>query len=720
MSPSCGPSRHRLGLLVATAIVVIASCLTFVPAVAADSLLSQGKPATASSSESAAFGAALAVDGDPGTRWSSGFSDPQWIQVDLGASAAVSRVVLTWEAAYASAFQIQVSPDAANWTSVYSTTTGTGGTQDLTVNGTGRYVRMYGTQRATAYGYSLFEFQVYGSTGSAPGCGGNAAQGRPATASSTESIAFPASGAVDGDPGTRWASAFSDPQWLQVDLGSSTQICGVTLTWEAAYGRAFQIQVSPDAANWTPVYSTTTGTGGTQDLTVNGTGRYVRMYGTQRATAYGYSLFELAVRTGSGSSPTPTPTVTPTDPGGDKLLSYGRTGVASSSQDDANCGGCGPAKAFDRDPATRWATSATTGWVDPGWIYVDLGATAQVHKVVLQWDPAYATAYQIQVSPDAANWTSIYSTTTGTGFKQTLTVNGTGRYVRMYGTQRATAYGYSLWEFQVYGTGGAPITPPPLPPDPRDPPQLVWSDEFNGTAGTKPDAAKWRPEVGPGVNNELQFYTNNDNASMDGAGNLVMEARKQATPGSSCPTDPLTGSGTCQYTSSRINTYGKFSFTYGRVEARIKVSGTKGLWPAFWMLGADFFDQGRPWPYVGEIDIMEHLGREPQTVYSTIHAPAYFGGGGFGSPYSISGDFASGFHVFAVDWNSQGMKFTVDGNTIHTVDRATLEATRGPWVFDHPFFVILNNAVGGDWPGPPDATTVFPQRMLVDYVRVYQ
>ena len=107
-------------------------------------------------------------------------------------------------------------------------------------------------------------------------------------------------------------------------------------------------------------------------------------------------------------------------------------------------------------PATRWATSSVNGWVDPGWIYVDLGATANIHRVVLQWDPAFATAYQIQVSAQRQHWTTIYSTTTGRGFKETLTVNGTGRYVRMFGTARSNGYGYSLWEFQVYGTGGAP------------------------------------------------------------------------------------------------------------------------------------------------------------------------------------------------------------------------------------------------------------------------
>jgi beta-glucanase (GH16 family) len=409
-------------------------------------------------------------------------------------------------------------------------------------------------------------------------------------------------------------------------------------------------------------------------------------------------------------------------PAADVLLSYNKPAVASTSQHDGACWQCTPARAFDLDPASRWATSATNGWVDPGWIQVDLGATAQIHKVVLQWDPAFAKAYQIQVSDDAKNWKPIYETAGSPGFKETLTVNGTGRYVRMYGTQRSNGYGYSLWEFQVYGTGGAPTTPPPRPPDPANPPQLAWSDEFNGAAGATPDPAKWKAETGPGVNNELQYYTDNKNARQDGQGNLVMEARKEATPGSACPPDPLSGSTTCQYTSSRLNTHGKYSFTYGKVEARVKVSGTKGLWPAFWLLGADFFDAGRPWPYTGEIDIMEHVGKEPNRVYSTIHAPAYFGGGGFGSAYNhpTGGDFSAGFHVYAVDWNSRGMSFTVDGKVIHTVDRDALEKTRGPWVFDHPFFIILNNAVGGDWPGPPDASTVLPQKMLVDYVRVYK
>jgi F5/8 type C domain/Ricin-type beta-trefoil lectin domain len=260
--------------------------------------LALNKTATASSAENAGTPAADAVDGNTGTRWSSAFSDPQWLEVDLGSSQAICQVTLNWETAYAKAFQIQASPDGTNWTTIYSTSTGTGGTQTLNVTGTGRYIRMYGTARATQYGYSLWEFSVYG-TGSGGGggtCGStNLALNQTATASSTENGSFPAADAVDGNTGTRWSSAFSDPQWLEVDLGSSQTICQVTLQWEAAYATAFQIQTSADGTNWTTIYSTSTGTGGTQTLNVTGTGRYIRMYGTARATQYGYSLWEFQV-----------------------------------------------------------------------------------------------------------------------------------------------------------------------------------------------------------------------------------------------------------------------------------------------------------------------------------------------------------------------------------------------------------------------------------------
>jgi hypothetical protein len=308
--------RRRPGWVVTAFIAAFALLLsgylaaTAGQAQAATVLLSQGKTATASSTENAGTGAALAVDGNTGTRWSSAFSDPQWIQVDLGASASITQVTLNWETAYAKSFQIQTSTNGTTWTNIYSTTTGTGGVQTLAVTGTGRYVRMNGTVRATAYGYSLWEFQIYGSD--ATTCA-TASQGKTATASSTENAGTGAALAVDGNTGTRWSSAFSDPQWLQVDLGSTQTVCQVTLNWEAAYAKSFQIQTSTDGTNWTSIYTTTTGAGGIQTLGISGTGRYVRMYGTVRATAYGYSLWEFTVATGSGGSTT-TPTTTTSTP----------------------------------------------------------------------------------------------------------------------------------------------------------------------------------------------------------------------------------------------------------------------------------------------------------------------------------------------------------------------------------------------------------------------
>jgi hypothetical protein len=268
--------------------------------------IAQGKPTTASSSESATFPASNATDGDVTTRWSSGFSDPQWLQVDLGQPYNLSHATLTWEAAAASAYQLQTSNDGTNWTTVYSNSNSPQDIQDTALSGSGRYVRVYATGRVSQYGDSLYELALYGTPvsgggttgGTTGGTGGTPvllSQGRTATASSAENGSFTAPMAVDGNAGTRWSSGFSDPQWLQVDLGASHTISQVALNWETAYGTAFQIQTSNDAANWTTVYSTTTGTGGNQTLNVSGTGRYVRLYGTHRSTQYGYSLWEFQV-----------------------------------------------------------------------------------------------------------------------------------------------------------------------------------------------------------------------------------------------------------------------------------------------------------------------------------------------------------------------------------------------------------------------------------------
>ncbi|RKE16973.1 discoidin domain-containing protein [Streptomyces sp. TLI_171] len=340
--PAASPTRALAAALAAALVAALVLLLPATRAQAAPVLLSQGRTATASSTENYGTPASNAVDGNTGTRWSSANSDPQWLQVDLGAPAALSSVTLQWEAAYAKGYQIQLSTDGANWTTAYSTTTGAGGTENVTVTGTARYVRMNGTARATGYGYSLWEFQVYGATGGTdPGsCGtANAAQGRTATASSTENYGTPASNAVDGDAGTRWSSAAADPQWLQVDLGSAQAVCGTAVKWESAYAKSYQIQLSTDGANWTTAYSTTTGAGGTETQSFAGTARYVRLNGTVRATGYGYSVWEFQVFTGSGGS-TGTPTTPPpsTTPPGNwtTVFSDNFAGGAGSAPNSAN------------------------------------------------------------------------------------------------------------------------------------------------------------------------------------------------------------------------------------------------------------------------------------------------------------------------------------------------------------------------------------------------
>jgi beta-glucanase (GH16 family) len=243
---------------------------------------------------------------------------------------------------------------------------------------------------------------------------------------------------------------------------------------------------------------------------------------------------------------------------------------------------------------------------------------------------------------------------------------------------------------------------------------LVWSDEFDGPAGTPPDASKWNFDVGGNGwgNNELEYYTNRlDNSFIDGEGNLVIKALKENFTG----TDGVRRN----YTSARMLTAGKFVKRFGKFEARLKLPAGQGIWPAFWMLGEDISSVG--WPRCGEMDIMENIGREPSTVHGTLHGPGAFGGNGLSGSFLLSGGqpFSSDFHVFTLEWQPNVVRFFVDGNLYQTRTPADLPAG-AEWVFDHPFFLLLNVAVGGNWPGSPDDTTVFPQTMLVDYVRVYE
>jgi beta-glucanase (GH16 family) len=234
----------------------------------------------------------------------------------------------------------------------------------------------------------------------------------------------------------------------------------------------------------------------------------------------------------------------------------------------------------------------------------------------------------------------------------------------------------------------------------------VWSDEFEGPSGQSPDASRWAFDIGTDWgNNQLEYDTNRpENVSLDGDGNLAIIARKESYEGQN-------------YTSGRIKTAGLFAREEGRFEARIKLPVGQGLWPAFWLLGANIGSVG--WPDCGEIDIMEYRGQEPNIVHGTLHGPGYSGGAALTGSYTKSGaGFDADFHVFTIDWDEDGITWLVDGIAYQTFTPASLSSGRR-WVFDHPFFILLNVAVGGNYVGPPDGSTVFPQTMLVDWVRVY-
>jgi beta-glucanase (GH16 family) len=234
---------------------------------------------------------------------------------------------------------------------------------------------------------------------------------------------------------------------------------------------------------------------------------------------------------------------------------------------------------------------------------------------------------------------------------------------------------------------------------------LVWEDEFDGPAGQLPDPDRWAFDIGTDWgNDQLEYDTDRpENASLDGEGRLAITARREAWEGQ-------------PYTSARIHTRGRFAQLEGRFAARIRLPSGRGLWPAFWMLGSDFGVVG--WPAAGEIDVMEYRGQEPTRVLGSLHGPGYSAGESITGYYALErGRFDTAFHVFSVEWTGDDITWFVDDAPYLRVRRGDVP---GPWVFDQPFFLLLNVAVGGNFVGPPDESTPFPQTMLVDWVRVYR
>jgi beta-glucanase (GH16 family) len=231
---------------------------------------------------------------------------------------------------------------------------------------------------------------------------------------------------------------------------------------------------------------------------------------------------------------------------------------------------------------------------------------------------------------------------------------------------------------------------------------LIWSEEFDGAAGSPVDPDTWQPEIGGHGwgNEELQYYTGgSENASLDGAGNLAIVVRQSDS----------------QYTSARLISKDRVAFTYGLVQAGIQLPTGRGIWPAFWLLGQNIDEVG--WPQCGEIDVMENVGQNPGVVHGTVHGPGYSGSSGVTASHDAGTSLAGDFHVYSVNWERNRIRWYLDDQLYSTVTPADVRGN--PWVFDHDFFLLLNVAVGGTLPGNPDSSVTFPQTMLIDYIRVY-
>ncbi|KAK1743584.1 discoidin domain-containing protein [Skeletonema marinoi] len=501
--------------------------------------IAREKISSASSVNIAATVAALAFDGNPGTRWESAHgTENVWLQVDLGDVFLVSDVKISWEFACARKYDIELSTDGVSFTSVWSKTDGVGGMGliDSVFSGTNaRFVRMQAFERATQYGYSIWEMEVYGSVSSGPspppmmvtptslptpGPSSNPtsppspqpttqapfnptsspslshfeiAREKISSASSVNIAATVAALAFDGNPGTRWESAHgTENVWLQVDLGDVFLVSEVKISWEFACARKYDIELSTDGVSFTSVWSKTDGVGGMGliDSVFSGTNaRFVRMQAFERATQYGYSIWEMEVygSVSSGPSPppmmvtptslpTPGPSSNPTSPPSPQPTtqapfnptsspSLSRFEIARekiSSASSVNIAATVAALAFDGNPGTRWESAHGTENV---WLQVDLGDVFLVSEVKISWEFACARKYDIELSTDGVSFTSVWSKTDGVGGMGLIdsVFSGTNaRFVRMQAFERATQYGYSIWEMEVYGSVSSGPSPPPM------------------------------------------------------------------------------------------------------------------------------------------------------------------------------------------------------------------------------------------------------------------
>jgi hypothetical protein len=456
--------RHRLPLVIAAAAALVGAQLvaaSIAGAVAgpADVLVSQGKTATASSSIRSTSGPGNAVDGSTATAWTSvSGAGSQWLQVDLGATDTLTHVTVVWGKACATAFQLQVSPDAKTFTPVFTSTAGVGGTEDHAVKGSARYVRLLATTRCGTAGYSVDELKVFAAPAASPSPSRTpspsptadplVSQGKPAAASSSASSTTGPGNAVDGSTSTAWTSVSgADPQWVRVDLGVRYQVSKITIVWGAACAKAYQIQVSDDGQTFTNVFMASASTGGTENLSIQATGRYVRLFGTTRCTATaGYSVGEFKIF----ASVAPVP----------KWISKGKPVLSSGDADAAH-----PAtNAVDGNLTTAWQSNVSTPDAPmPQWVRVDLGTDFQLTKVQIVWaDPLCSAVYRVQVSDNDVDWSDEFQQLSGAGGTETVYLNATGRYVRIWDTTSCSTNGVlnttvGVDELKVYGIPPVPV-----------------------------------------------------------------------------------------------------------------------------------------------------------------------------------------------------------------------------------------------------------------------
>lgn len=530
-----------------------------------------------------------------------------------------------------------------------------------------------------------------------------------ATASSED---LAASDSIDGDDNTRWASAAqTDPSHITIDLGQAYNLSSVVIHWEAANAETYEIQGSNDNNDWTTLATETGGRFGDRTDTVNVAGnyRYVRMNGVSRSAGndWGYSIWEFEIYGQSGGG----------DDGDDGGDASSLT-LQAEDYDDAydntagNTGGEHRSGDVDIEAAIDEGDGYNVGWTEAGeWLEYTVTLEAGTYAVQSRVaSDLGGGAFTVDLNGSEIVGTQNVDSTGGWQSWSTLTSNSvelpTGEHtVRVNIESGGFNLNWLRFEADSNGDDGGD--------DGGGSEQPVWSDEFDTI-----DTDTWSFETGGEGwgNQELQYYTDGDNAYIEydeevDSNVLVLEAAQENPEGYEC------WYGSCEYTSTRMISKDKQDFTYGRIEARIKLPSTQGIWPAFWMMGNDFDSVG--WPQNGEIDIMEHVGYEPNETSGALHGPGYSGNTPFFGSHDLGEPANANYHVYAVEWDEDGIDWYVDDVNFYSVTRSEVEQY-GDWVFDHPFFLLLNIAVGGTLPGEPDGSSEFPQRMYVDYVRVYQ